>query len=86
MSRADKLLERMRRNPRNDWMMRHVERVLCGRGCKVRSTGGRHHVFTHPATDYSITVPANRPIKPVYIRMVVTMADEIDGHTGENEY
>lgn len=86
MARADKLLHKMRQNPRADWTIDDVKRVLCGRGCKVRSTGGSHHVFTHPATDFILTVPANRPIKPIYITRVVAMADEIDGRTGDANY
>lgn len=84
MARADKLLERMRLNPRADWTIDHVKQVLCGRGCKVRSRGGSHYVFTHLATDYILSVPANRPIKPVYIRRVVAMADEIDGRAADD--
>lgn len=84
MARRDKLLSKMRRNPRNDWTIDDVNRVLCGRGCKVRSRGGSHFVFTHPSTDYQVTVPVNRPIKPVYIRKVVAMADEIDGRAGDD--
>lgn len=79
MSSADKLLEQMRRNPKGDWTFADIERILKSRGCMMRSRGGSHFVFTHPATGFWVVVVYGRPIKPVYVRRVIQMVDEIDG-------
>jgi len=56
MSKAGKLLERMRANPR-DWRMETLEAVARRYGVQVRKTGGSHFVFMHPDSDIAVTVP-----------------------------
>jgi hypothetical protein len=36
-------------------------------------------VLSHPAVSTRLTIPARRPIKAVYIRMLVALLDEIRG-------
>ena len=66
MNAATKLLQSMRNNPR-DWAMDQVLTVAQRYGFEVRSSGGSHHVPSHPDLIESLTVPARRPIKPVYV-------------------
>ena len=75
MSKADKLLERMRQNPAGDWTIADVQK-LCGvlgwtflppRG------GGSHWKVCVPDSDVILTIPAKRPIKPVYIRKLLEL-------------
>jgi predicted RNA binding protein YcfA (HicA-like mRNA interferase family) len=75
------LLERMRRNPKGDWTMRDVERVCRTHGlaCTPPTGGGSHYKVSHPAIQDILTVPAHRPIKPVYIRKLVQMIDMAGG-------
>ena len=47
MNTATKLLNAMRQNP-NDWVMAKLLSVAKQHGLEVRSTGGSHHVFSHP--------------------------------------
>lgn len=54
---------------------RHVSRA--GPRAKVRESGGSHVVFSHSSCPTVLTVPARRPIKPVYIRLFVGLVDEI---------
>ncbi len=76
MSRTNKLLEKMRRNPAGDWMIADIQ-TLCkslGWDCLPPKGGGSHWKVAAPGVDMILTIPAKRPIKPVYIRKLVEMA------------
>jgi predicted RNA binding protein YcfA (HicA-like mRNA interferase family) len=76
MTKAEKLLARMRANPR-DWRIEDLESVAKRHGVQVRKTGGSHFVFLHPDADLAVTVPFKRPIKPVYVIQLLSLLDEI---------
>ena len=80
MSKAGKVLERMRANPR-DWRMESLETVARRYGIQVQKTGGSHFVFLHPDSDIAVTVPFKRPIKPVYISQFLALVDDIGEET-----
>ena len=75
MSTAEKQLEQMRNNPR-DWRMETLLSVAARFGIEVRSTGGSHHIFSFPGIELAVSIPAHRPIKPVYIRQFVALIDQ----------
>lgn len=85
MARGEKLLERMRRNPR-DWRIEDVG-TLCGAfGIDFdRPTGGSHYGISHPKQDLHLTIPSARPIKPVYIRKLVNFVDAVVAATNESD-
>jgi predicted RNA binding protein YcfA (HicA-like mRNA interferase family) len=68
---ASDLLDRMRRNPAADWHIRDVEAVCHEYGLLFRASKGSHCHAKHPAAREILTIPARRPIKPVYIRKLV---------------
>lgn len=74
MNTAAKTLEAMRANPRGNWSMQDLLTVATRHDLSVRSTGGSHHVFFNEA-GRSLSVPARRPIKPVYIKQFLTLLD-----------
>jgi predicted RNA binding protein YcfA (HicA-like mRNA interferase family) len=76
MNTATKLLNAMRQNP-NDWAMAKLLTVAKQHGLEVRSTGGSHHVFSHPSAKDPLSVPAHRPIKAIYIKRFVALIDQI---------
>jgi predicted RNA binding protein YcfA (HicA-like mRNA interferase family) len=76
MTRVDKLLEKMRRNPR-DWRIEDLENLAERFGVQVRKPGGSHAIFFHPALGRQLSVPAKRPIKPIYITLFIELLDEI---------
>lgn len=79
MAAADKLLERMRANPR-DWRIEDVARVCQAAGAACTAPrGGSHYKVKHPAMAAILTIPARRPIKPVYIRDLVRFIDAVVG-------
>jgi hypothetical protein len=66
------LLQRMRRNPAGDWQIRDVEAVCRECGLLFRPGRGTSHAHAkHPNAREILTIPARRPIKPVYIRKLV---------------
>ena len=77
MAGGDKLLEAMRANPR-DWRIGDVERLYAqfGLSCAPPRKGS-HYKVKHRAVAAILTIPAHRPIKPVYIRELVGFVDTV---------
>jgi len=76
MNTAAKLITAMRQNP-NDWSMPKLLTVAKQFGMEVRSTGGSHHIFSHPSVIDPLSVPAHRPIKAIYIKRFIALIDQI---------
>jgi hypothetical protein len=75
MSKADKLLDQMRRNPAGDWTIQDIQK-LCNRlgwSCLPPMGGGSHWKIAPTGHDSILTIPAKRPIKPIYIRKLMEM-------------
>jgi len=73
------LLDRMRRNPAGDWTIRDVE-TLCRQHrilCAPPRGGGSHYKIAHPMMAEKLTMPYKRPIKPVYIRKLITFVEAV---------
>ena len=81
MASADKKIEAMRANPKGDWHIGDFETVANALGMHVRKRGGSHVVFSHAKCRTRLTVPARRPIKPVYVRTFIEFVDEIREQT-----
>lgn len=75
MSTAEKQLEQMRNNPR-DWRIETLIAAAAKYGIEVRNHGGSHHVFSFPGVELAVSVPAHRPIKPVYVKQLVALIDQ----------
>ncbi|MFC4486950.1 type II toxin-antitoxin system HicA family toxin [Tepidiphilus baoligensis] len=73
MSTPRKLLESMRQNPR-DWRIDQVETVARAFGLTVFHRGGSHYILRN-AAGRKISIPAHRPIKPIYIKALVRLID-----------
>ncbi|MGI8740855.1 MAG: type II toxin-antitoxin system HicA family toxin [Gammaproteobacteria bacterium] len=61
--------------------MEPLETVAKRYGIEVRKTGGSHFVFLHPDSEIAVTVPFERPIKPVYIYQFLALIDDIGAET-----
>ena len=81
MTRADKTLADMRANPR-DWRITRLEAVAAAFRVNVRKPSGSHVVFEHPAVAEALSVPARRPIKPIYVRRFVRLIETVRGDDG----
>ena len=77
MGNVDKILTKMRTNPR-DWRLNQLETVAKFFGVQVRKTGGSHVVFDHPFWIELLSIPSKRPIKPIYIKKFVALIDTLE--------
>lgn len=77
MSKALKLLARMRNNPR-DWRIEDLQAIAARYGIAFDQNGTSHVTFRH-AVAGRLTVPAARPIRAVYIRMFVAFIEKLEG-------
>jgi len=85
VARGEKLLARMRANPR-DWSVNDVE-TIC-RAFRLdfdRPSGGSHYGISDSTQVDHLTVPFARPIKPIYIRHLVHFVDAVLAARKESE-
>jgi predicted RNA binding protein YcfA (HicA-like mRNA interferase family) len=76
MTKADKTLEKMRNNPR-DWNLSDLE-VVAGRfGINMRRGKSSHVSFSHPTCVDILTVPDHRPIKPIYVKKLISLIESL---------
>jgi hypothetical protein len=74
--RAGDLLEQMRGNPRADWTIADVQRLCDAYGLVCTPPRrGSHFKVREPGGGMTLTIPAARPIRPVYIRELVALVD-----------
>jgi predicted RNA binding protein YcfA (HicA-like mRNA interferase family) len=82
MARSDKRLQKMRANPR-DWRIEEIQSVADVLGIQWIHDGGSHVIFRSPYGEH-LSVPAKRPIKPIYITKFLTLADSMKEEDGEH--
>lgn len=58
-----------------DWRIEDLKSVADASGLIYRQPGGSHVIFRHPG-GAMLSVPARRPIKPVYVRKFVRLVEE----------
>ncbi len=76
MGKVDKAIQKMRDNPR-DWRIASLETIAKRLDIQVRKSGGSHVVFMHKDSEIVVTVPAKRPIKPIYIDQFLALINDI---------
>ena len=74
MTRAERLLDSMRANPKGDWTPGNVKAVARAYGLAFRQRGTSHAVVTN-ALGRHLTIPMHKPIKPLYIRRLVELIE-----------
>jgi predicted RNA binding protein YcfA (HicA-like mRNA interferase family) len=72
MTKIDKTLEKMRNNPR-DWQLADLESIANRFGISIRRGKGSHVSFSHPFWIEILTVPAHRPLKPIYVKKFLSL-------------
>ena len=75
MSAADKRLAKMRQNPKADWHIDDLKSVARATGIEWRQPGTRHGTFRRD-DGAKVTIPARKPIKPVYVRLFVEFVEK----------
>jgi hypothetical protein len=76
MAKVQKLLERMRDNPRN-WRIDDIKALADRHGIEYRQHGTSHVTFRAPGGAV-LPIPAARPIAPVYVRQFVALIDSLE--------
>jgi hypothetical protein len=71
MTKRDKKLAQMVNNP-NGWQIEDLQSMASAHNIEWQHDGSSHVVFRDKDGAH-LTVPANRPIKPVYIRRFVAL-------------
>ena len=74
MSKAEKLLQRMKSNPRADWTPDHVKTLCHLFDLTLRQRGTSHAVLTNSQGEH-LTVPMHRTIKPLYIKRLIELIE-----------
>lgn len=66
----------MRNNPHN-WRIDDIERIASYYGFEKRLASGSHVTFEHPLLTEILTIPAHKSIKPIYIKKLLKLIDEV---------
>lgn len=83
MSPKQPLLEQMRGNPKGNWGINDVQTLCTHHDVELMApTKGSHYKAKSPLLHGHPTIPARRPIKPVYIKLLVSM---IDAHVEQSK-
>ena len=76
MDKREKLLNRIRNNPKDDWKIDNLKLIAEHYGIEYADNASSHIVFRSPTGEH-LTVPARRPIKPVYIRLFLDFIESV---------
>lgn len=74
MGKFEKLLEKMHHNPK-DWRIDDLKVIADRLNINYRQPGTSHVTFRF-GTGKKLTVPAHKPLKPVYVKQFLDLIDE----------
>ena len=72
----------MKHNP-HDWRIDELESIAHRLDMRIYKGASSHVIFRHDSTSKALSIPASRPIKPVYVRRFLNMVNEIMGQDNE---
>lgn len=79
MARRTKLYAAMKSNPQGDWTIANVASLSRAFGISCEApTRGSHYMLSHPQVSGKLPIPARKPIKAVYIRLLIDMIDSLE--------
>lgn len=74
MGTADKILGQMKNNPQGDWKIDTLKAITKRHGIIWRQPGTSHVTFRRDDGE-KLTIPAHRPIKPIYIKLFIRFVE-----------
>ena len=77
MGKHEKILKKMRHNPKADWRIEDLKAIAERYAIDYRQPGSSHVTF-RSTTGTKVTVPSHKPIKPIYIKQFMAMLDELE--------
>ena len=72
----------MQQNPR-DWRIEDIQTVATYLGIDWIHDGGSHVIFRSPYGEH-LSIPAHRPIKPIYITKFLALVRSLQEFTNED--
>ena len=76
MASKKSLFDKMKANPRDNWKISDVKKLCKEFGLiLIPPNVGSHYKIRSPILDGMLTIPARRPIKPIYIRHLVGLCE-----------
>lgn len=75
MSKAEKRLLKLKQNP-TDWRIEDLKSIADQFGIDYRQPGTSHVTF-RTSSGKKLTVPAHKPIKAIYIKLFVSLIEEM---------
>ena len=69
----------MKENPKGDWRIEDLKRFAQAFYIQFRQPGSSHVTF-RTDTGQKLTVPAQKPIKPIYIKMFMALIETKGKH------
>lgn len=76
MSKVRKEIEKMRNNPR-DWRIEDIKIIADRMDIDYRQPGTSHVTF-RTKSGKKLTIPAHKPIKPIYIKQFLELIDALE--------
>ena len=74
MSKAGKLLQKMKSNPKADWTPGNIKTLCKAYNLAMRQRGTSHGVLTNSKGEH-LTIPMHKPIKAFYIKRLVELIE-----------
>lgn len=75
------MIDRMRNNPL-DWSINDLKNLAGRKGIDWRQPGTSHVTFSYPGLT-PLTVPAHKPVKPLYVKRFLELLDRIGEEDGD---
>jgi hypothetical protein len=76
MSKIDKKLKAMKANPKDDWQISDLQSLALHFDINYRQPGTSHVTFVCK-NGMCLTVPAHKPIKPIYIKRFIDLIESM---------
>lgn len=73
----DKKLRAMKANPKDDWQISDLKSIANRYGVEYRQPGTSHVTFSCN-NGLALTVPAHKPIKPIYIKKFIELVESLN--------
>ena len=77
MSKQDKLLKKIRNNPKNV-RFETIQKILLSYEFTETQPGGGSSHYTFHRGIYRITVPKDNPVNQIYIKQVIKIIDKLE--------
>jgi hypothetical protein len=77
MGRIEKALAHMRANPKGDWQIGDFKKIARSLKIDWDHDGTSHVVFRSPDGTH-VSVPAHKPIKPVYVKKFLSLVEKME--------